>query len=280
MPHVSVIIPTYQRAHWVGEAIQSVLAQRYTDYEILVVNDGGTDHTREVLEQFGRQIVVMHQHHQGVSAARNAGIHAARGQYIAFLDDDDLWHPDKLEKQLALLENDPDVGLVYADMLVFDERGTMPGTYFERLPPPGQASGWHFLYNWIPTSTVVMRRACFDAVGLFDETLMACEDYDLWLRFREGHWQVHQMPEPLARYRLSATNMHKDQERMLLSVIRVKEQAFHRNPALRHLDPRLLDRHFYHYYLDLARLYLAGAEGAKARSVLQRYRHVRGTSTV
>jgi glycosyltransferase involved in cell wall biosynthesis len=275
MPSVSVIIPTYQRAHWVGAAVQSVLAQSYTDSEILVIDDGCTDNTREVLGQFGAQITVIHQPHKGVSAARNAGIRTARGRYVAFLDDDDLWHPDKLEKQMALLDGRPGIALVYTDMFVFDERGTLAATYLAAIPPPGQAYSFHFLYNWIPTSTVLMRRTCFDTVDLFDETLMACEDYDLWLRLREGQWRLHCLPEPLARYRVSETSLHKDQECLWTSVIRVKEQAFSRNPSLRQLAPRLLDRHFFQYYLLLARLYLDRAEGPKARAVVQRYRQAR-----
>jgi len=275
MPSVSVIIPTYQRAHWVGEAVHSALAQSYEDYEILVIDDGCTDNTREVLGQFGARITVIRQPHKGVSAARNAGIRAARGRYIAFLDDDDLWHPDKLEKQVALLDGRPGIALVYADMFVFDERGTRTVTYLTAIPPPGQAYSFHFLYNWIPTSTVLMRRACFATVGLFDETMIGCEDYDLWLRLREGQWRFHCLREPLARHRLSATSLHRDQELLWTCVIRVKEGAFRRNPSLRQLDPRLLDRHFYEYYFLLARLYLERADGPKARAVVQRYRQAR-----
>lgn len=276
MPTVSTIIPTYQRAHWVGEAIQSALAQSYKDHEVIVINDGSTDITLGVLGQFGDQITTIHQQHRGASASRNAGIRASRGRYIAFLDDDDLWNPDKLERQMLLLENNPDIGLVYSDMSLFDERGTMPVTYLGRVPPPGRAYSFHFLYNWIPTSTVLMRRAYFNTVGLFDETIMGCEDYDMWLRLREGNCYVHCLNEPLARYRLSETNMHKDQELIFLSVLRVKEKAFNRNPALRQISPMLLDLHFYTYYLRLAQLYIDRSQGERARSVLLRYRQARG----
>ena len=97
MPKVSVIIPTYQRSHLVGQAIESVLAQTYCDYEIIVVNDGSTDNTGEILAQYGDRIVAIHQENRGLPAARHAGIRVAQGQYIAFLDDDDLWEPQKLE---------------------------------------------------------------------------------------------------------------------------------------------------------------------------------------
>ena len=183
MPSVSVIIPTYQLAHLVGQTIDSVLAQTYTDYEIIVVNDGSTDNTKEVLASYGDRITVIHQENQGAAAARNAGIMATRGKYIAFLDHDDLWLPNKLEKQIAYLESNPKIGLVYSDTFFFNEEGVYPYTFAQANNiPPVQHCWTLFVRNSIMScSVVVVRRECLDEVGLFDATTVPCDDYDMWL---------------------------------------------------------------------------------------------------
>ena len=277
MPIVSVIIPTYQHAHFVGQAIESVLAQTYEDYEIIVVDDGSTDNTSEVLAEFGNQIkAIHHQENRGLSAARNTGIMASHGSLVAFLDADDVWMPDKLEKQVPLFERNESVGLVYSDLSYFDKNGILPGTAFEGASPQsGMVHSAIFVRDFIPMPTVVVRRSCFDVVGLFDETLMACEDHDMWLRISET-WAVDFVNEPLARYRFAPTQMHKDRERMLVNRLRVQEKAFTTSPALRELDISTLDRCFYDLYLELARFYINHHQGAKARPLLRRYMQMRG----
>ena len=278
MPKVSVIIPTYQHAHFVAEAIESVLAQTYPDYEIIVVDDGSTDDTVEVLSRFGERITVIHQPNRGVSAARNTGIRASKGEHIAFLDADDVWMPDKLEKQIPLLERDEAVGLVGSDMMIFDEHGTRSGI-FERTPPQsGMVYATLFASigrSFILMPTVVVRRRCFDEVGFFDETLTISEDADMWLRISQ-RWAVDFVSEPLAKYRMSANQAHKNTERMLIDSIRVQEKAFAVSPELRALDLNTLDRCFYSLYLQLSRLYLQKGRRPEARSVLRRYVQVRG----
>lgn len=276
MPSVSVIIPTYQRAHWVGQAIESVLVQSYRDYEIIVVNDGSTDGTASRLNEFGDRVRVIHQANRGLPAARNAGINAAKGDLLAFLDDDDLWFPGKLASQIALFSRDPSVGLVYADMTLFDENGDRESSYADRCRPPlMQNAATLFRYNFIPVPTVMVRRACLDQVGLFDETLTACEDYDLWLRIIE-HWPVLGSSDILARYRLSANSIHRDKGRMLLNELRVKEKAFARNQMIQRLPPTWLDQCFYDLYLQLAHCYQAAGNMAAAQAALTGYRERRG----
>ncbi len=280
MPNVSVIITTYQRSHLVAQAIESVLAQTYTDYEIIVVNDGSTDTIKEVLASFGEKITAIHQENKGVSAARNTGIDAAKGRYIAFLDDDDLWLPNKLEKQIACLESDPNIGLVYSDMLCFNEKGVFPDTWAKANPTPPVQQLWIlFVRNFIPTPSVVVRRECLDKVSGFDETLTTCEDYDLWLRIIEK-WSVHFLNEPLVYYRRSANNSQSNEERQLVNWLCVKEKAFRRNPGLQQLPLMVLDQCFYNGYLSLAYIYISRYQGAIARQALERYRQFRGiTST-
>ena len=152
MPKVSVVIPTYQHAHFVAQAISSVLSQTYCDLEVIVVDDGSTDDTQEIVAGFGEQIrVVQHEKNSGLSAARNTGIQLSRGEYVAFLDADDIWLPEKLEKQIPLFERDESVGLVSSDMFFLDEdglkmckSGQRPETGFDqRVLCPGESNPGH-----------------------------------------------------------------------------------------------------------------------------------------
>lgn len=278
MPAVSVIIPTYQRAHLVSEAIDSVLAQTYTNYEIIVVDDGSSDNTRQVLSAYGELIRTIHQPNQGLPAARNSGICRARGQFIAFLDDDDLWLPHKLEKQVPLLDSQPDAGLIFSDVQFMDEHGISKKTYHQRFRPflviePRTL----FISNFIPVPSVIIRRQCLETVGLFDESLQAAEDYDMWLRILEN-WRAILIKERLAVYRATPGSMQSDKERLLLNVIRVKEKAYTRSEAIRHMPQKLLDRCFFDLYLQLERYYRESNQKEKAQTAKKRYNQVRGES--
>ncbi|WP_375512531.1 glycosyltransferase family 2 protein [uncultured Nostoc sp.] len=281
MSNVSVIIPTYQRANLVSETIESVLVQTYTDYEIIVVNDGSTDNTREVLARFGNRITVIHQENKGPSVARNTGIMASQGQYIAFIDDDDLWVPNKLEKQVSCFESNPNIGLVYSNILFFNDYHVSADIWPKRSHPPGVLKNWMlFELNFIPILSVMVRRECLDEVGLFDQTLKYCEDYDLWLRIIEK-FSVHFLNKPLGFYRLSSTNsLSKNKEQILLNEIHIKEKAFSRNPNLTKLPLKLLDQSFYSKYLTLAHFYIHHYQGEKARLVLNKYRQARGIDSI
>ena len=283
MPKVSVIIPTYQRSHLVGQAIESVLAQTYCDYEIIVVNDGSTDNTGEILAQYGDRIVAIHQENRGLPAARNAGIRVAQGQYLAFLDDDDLWEPQKLEKQIPLLEADSRLGLVYSDMVIFNEAGIQPGTYLNGFVPPQTVTPWTLLHrNFFPMPTIVIRRVCWEQLGGFDESLRSCEDYDLWLRIVE-QWAVGYVNEPLTRYCRHSENskqLSQNTETMLLTTLWVKEAAFHRNPYLQRLQLKYRDSCLRREYLELADFYTQNGDLAKAKAVLDRYQPANDLSPV
>jgi glycosyltransferase involved in cell wall biosynthesis len=201
---LSVVILTYRCAQYLPEAIESVLAQTYRDFEIIVVDDGSTDNTQEVLARYGDQIRVIRQSNQGSAAARNAGILTARGEYIAFLDADDVWLPKKLEKQVSLIEERPEVGWVYSDHRQFDESGLRASSFFEQnglRPPP---EGWilrKLVWDCITsTITVLARASCFREVGLFHTSLPRGQDYDMWLRLA-GRFPVGCLDEVLALYR-------------------------------------------------------------------------------
>lgn len=195
MPRVSVIIPTYNRAGLVPEAVASVLAQTYRDFELLVVDDGSTDGTREVLAAFGGEIQVLRPHRGGVSAARNRGISAAQGEWLAFLDSDDLWLPEKLARQMALMAAQPRLLLSQTEE-TWVRRGV-------RVNPPRshrKEGGRIFLRSLerclVSPSAAVLHRSLFEAHGGFDESLPAAEDYDLWLRL-SWRYEVGLLPEPL-----------------------------------------------------------------------------------
>ncbi|MFB0506236.1 MAG: glycosyltransferase family 2 protein [Thermodesulfobacteriota bacterium] len=181
MARVSVVIPTYNRLSTVKDAIESVLNQTYRDFEFWVVDDGSTDGTGEALRTFGDKVKYVFQNNRGVSAARNFGLRISRGKYLAFLDSDDLWEPQKLEIQVKCMEENPQFPLCYTDEVWI--RG---GTRVNPKKKHAKYSGWIFEKCLplciISPSSALMKRSLFDEIGAFDETLPVCEDYDLWLR--------------------------------------------------------------------------------------------------
>jgi glycosyltransferase involved in cell wall biosynthesis len=194
-PLVSVIIPTYNRAGLVRQAVASVQAQTFRDFEIVVVDDGGTDGTCEVFSSRRELRVLRHPHRCGVSAARNTGIAAARGEWLAFLDSDDLWLPEKLARQILLLEDQPELRLCQTD-----ETWVRRGVRVNKPAAFGKVAGWIFLPSlgrcMISPSAVMLHRRLFDDHGGFDAALPAAEDYDLWLRLT-WRYEVGLVDEPL-----------------------------------------------------------------------------------
>ena len=160
-----------------------MLGQTYSNLEIIVIDDGSTDDTERVMQTFGSRVSYVKQENQGVSAARNHGIKLARARYVAFLDSDDLWVPQKLAEQIPLLDEDPEIGLVYSDWAVVSEHGVVqPSFHSERPAASGHVFNELVETGFILTSGTVVRRSCLDEVGDFDESLSIVQDYDLWLR--------------------------------------------------------------------------------------------------
>lgn len=182
-PRVSVIIPTYNRASYLVEAIESVLAQSYDDYEMIVADDGSTDGTPEKVAAFGERVRYLRLPHNGrPSVVRNRALEVARGELVAFLDDDDRWHPDKLQRQVSLFSGEHIIGFVYCDLRFL----TATGYSAPVLTPSQKQSGDIFdaLLGdcFIHTSTIIIQRSLLQATGRFNETLASAEDFDLWLR--------------------------------------------------------------------------------------------------
>jgi len=178
---VSVIIPTYNRASFLKEALDSVLLQQNAEMEVIVVDDGSTDDTAAIVESFGRAVTYLYQSNAGVSAARNTGIKAARGRWLALLDSDDLWLPGKLQFQLELLNRHKDIKICQTEELwIRNGRRQNPKKYHKK--PSGHCFSALLERCLVSPSAVMMHRELLDEVGLFDEALPACEDYDMWLR--------------------------------------------------------------------------------------------------
>jgi len=181
MNKVSIIIPTYNRKCFLREAVNSVLNQTYKDFELIVIDDGSTDGTQEMIKEFGGKIIYKSQENRGASSARNVGISMSKGKLISFLDSDDVWHKEKLSEQMKFFKEHPEAKICYTD-----EIWVRHGVRVNPMRKHQKYSGWVFdkclPLCIISISSVMIRREVFDEIGLFDEDLPACEDYDMWLR--------------------------------------------------------------------------------------------------
>ncbi len=196
MATVSVIIPTFNRADKVVRAVSSVISQTFTDLEIIVVDDGSTDGTKHVMAKFDNKIKhIQHNLNLGVSAARNTGIKKSTAKFVSFLDSDDYWHPDKLAEQIAFLKSNPKVPVCQTEE-IWIRNGLRVNPRKKHLKPSGDIFIPSLKLCLVSPSAVILRRIVLNQVGLFDETLPACEDYDLWLRI-SCRYPVHLIKRPL-----------------------------------------------------------------------------------
>lgn len=201
-PAVSVIIPTYNRSHMVKQAVQSILDQTYDDYEVLVVDDGSVDDTAEVVAGMSPKVRHIYQPNSGKAAARNHGLREARGGYLAFLDDDDLFLPHLLQTQITYLETHPDTGMVYSSHIRVDkDLNSLEIREAERYEFPQMLGG----SIEIATPTVMLRREVFEQVGYFDESQSRIEDVDYWVRVARVS-KLDAIDEPLAKVRVHQGN--------------------------------------------------------------------------
>jgi glycosyltransferase involved in cell wall biosynthesis len=186
LPLVSVIVPTYNRWPLVSEAVESVLAQGFKDFELIVVNDGSTDETAHELASFGTRLRLVAQPRRGVAAARNIGVADAKGRYIAFLDSDDLWRPDKLAVQTAYMRQNPRFEICQTEE-IWLRSGVRVNHKKKHQKPSGDIFRQSLDLCLVSPSAVMMTKDLFERLGGFDETLPVCEDYDLWLRIAVEH---------------------------------------------------------------------------------------------
>jgi glycosyltransferase involved in cell wall biosynthesis len=222
-PLVSVVIPAHNAAGTVVAAVDSALAQTRSNLEILVVDDGSTDGTSDVLRGYGDRIRVLPQEAKGPSCARNRAAQLARGEWLAFLDADDLWREEKLERQLATARED--AGLVHTGTENFGDLSHI-GRY--RDTPTDRGCLFELLLlrgNFVTTSSVILRTDWFRRLGGFDEALHVCEDWDLWLRFSAEGGIMACCPEPLTRYRVHPQQANRDFRRMKDGALRALSRA-------------------------------------------------------
>lgn len=200
-PRVSVIIPAHNSEKYINESLQSVFDQTYTDYEIIVADDGSTDATPDILATYGNTVQSLQLDHGGVSAARNAAIQHSQGELIALLDSDDMWEPNKLETQVAYMDAHPEFALTYTYSTNFTQKDTGTVSLLRTMDFEGYIFKDLFTKGNPATPTVIMRRAAFDTVGGYDTDLVAAEDYELNLRLSR-RYQIGRVAESLLRRRM------------------------------------------------------------------------------
>jgi glycosyltransferase involved in cell wall biosynthesis len=214
-PLVSVIIVTYNRSEYLCQSIDSALAQTYPHLEILVIDNGSTDQTENILKAYQDRIIYFKQSKQNLPQGRNQGLRLAKGKYIAFLDDDDLWTKQKIQKEVEYLEQHSDAGFVFSGAHYIDAEGNITGSTNANSD---FVPDFESLYSWnkiISPSLALIRRQSLDETGHFDETLTQSSDYDLWLRLARKY-KFNYLKENLSLYRRHPTSLSTNLERRIL----------------------------------------------------------------
>lgn len=265
---VSVVIPTYNSSRWLSAAVCSVLGQRLKPLEVIVIDDGSQDDTFQVAGSFGGSIRYIRQSNQGVSVARNRGVAESKGRFIAFLDSDDEWLPDKLAVQIGRLATRTSVVASFMNMTRFDE--TTDRTDEIRFRLAADVVEDLILNSCVigAPSSVMVRRDAFDAVGGFDPSLSQCADWDMWIRLA-GHGPIDLVEQPLVRYRSHGENMSRKIGLLEADTLRVLKKFFSDPGNLRrHGD--LEKRAYSNHYMILAGSYLHAGQLAASLSCLAR----------
>ena len=227
-PAVTVVIAAYNSAHYISQALDSVKAQTFTDYEVVVVNDGSDD--REELERILNShplpVIYISQENKGVSAARNAAIRVAKGEFYAQLDADDQWTPDYLDVQLGILKDNPDVTLVYPNATIVGD-GVIDGLEFMKISPSEGEVNFESLVRQtcVVMTCVTARMSAIRAAGMFDESIRSCEDFDLWLRIVKNGGRIVYHRRRLVLYRRHEGSLSSDRVWMTRNLVAVFEKS-------------------------------------------------------
>ncbi len=270
VPTVSVVIPTFNASGYLKDALESAFQQSFQDLEILVIDDGSTDDTAAVVGSFGSRVRFFQQEHAGPSRARNRGISEALGSYIAFLDADDIWLPQKLEKQLSLFEADPSLGLVTTGHQMFDEGGIYEPTWDKRADLFGDRNVARaiFIKSNVATPTVMVPQSVLVDVGVFEEEIDIGEDDNLWIRIA-SKYKVGLVDDILVRCRRREGSLTKDEARLLRDVRKNISFLCERYPhvwtEIEDAVPEKLSR----YYLALGYHHFHLEEFPEARAALR-----------
>jgi glycosyltransferase involved in cell wall biosynthesis len=228
---VSVIMPVHNGEDYLEAAIESVKRQTHRDFELILIDDASSDRSTEIMRKAcedPRIKCIKNLENQGVAESRNIAIRVAKGDFIAFLDQDDEWLPDKLERQLSVFERHPELSIIYSEIITIDQHGagkTFTGVRNDSIPVLKKTLSAKELFdsNQVPVLTVLMRRDLFALIGYFDRSLPGVDDYDLWLR-ASLHAKIGFIDEVLARYRVHAAQQSRHGYRMLMLRIKTLEK--------------------------------------------------------
>lgn len=227
---VSVIIPTYNRANYLVQSLESVLAQTYRNLEVIVVNDGSTDETKDELTPYRNRITYLEKANGGKSSALNLGLKHISGEYVWVFDDDDVALPELVACYMEIFNSRPEIGFVYSGYSFFD--GDDPCSVTETveavLPPDGEMLGRLLSGNFISSVSVIVRKACYDRVGWYDERLVRAQDYDMWIRLARAGFRAEAVSRALVLVRNHAGVRGSEEDRFETSILREKHLEYHR----------------------------------------------------
>ncbi len=253
MKKVSVIVPAYNKAELTVKTVESILSQDYQNIEIIVVNDGSTDDTEKKLQVFRDRIKYHKKDNGGACSARNFGISVAEGEYIALIDCDDVYYPNKISKSVQLLDSHPEFGFMHTAAKLIDDSDNIVGYHsYPNSQVKGQISHRLVLDNFINNPTVVIRKECFDKVGLFDESIFMPADWDMWIRLSE-EFKAGYIDEPLSAYRITSNYTITHLELNLKEELYVLNKAFERGKIKS--TKNLLKKSYAQMYYRMGKLY-------------------------
>jgi glycosyltransferase involved in cell wall biosynthesis len=232
-PTVSVVIPAYNHAAFLGQTIASALAQSWRDLEVIVVDDGSSDNTAEVAGQFGGSIRYFRQQNRGMAGCRNTAVRKASGEFIGFLDDDDLWTPEYLTTVIPVLQSNPGLAACHTGSQVIDGSGKLLPQTSSKTVPSDRMYDALIDGGFFPPCSVTVRRACLDTVGLFDEGLQGCADWDMWLRVSQRYGFAG-IPAVLVYYRVHGGGLSSNIQHMFTDNLKAAAKHFGPNEG----DPR------------------------------------------
>jgi hypothetical protein len=264
---LSIVIPNFNTAEYVTAAVSSALCQTFTRLEVIVVDDGSTDTSLLKLEDINDlRVTVVTQPNRGLASARNTGIQIARGKYIGLLDSDDVWYPLKAEKQLAVMETNPAIGVTFCYSAYLDEAGEPTGQLLVSRCKQPTARELVFRNHIGNGSTPIIRRECFEEAGMFNESLKALEDQEMWVRIAtRTHWKLQLVPQVLTGYRVRSSSLTNSSYACYVEQARLGIDAISGLPAVSQRDA---DRCYAEFLRIISRKALANGDVAISRSLI------------
>ena len=272
-PLISVVTATYNMSQFIEAAVESVIAQTYENLQYVIIDDGSTDGTSERISKFLKdpRLEYHYQDNQGQTVAKNNGIRLARGDYICFLDADNIWLSDKLEKQLRTFSTIPShFKILYADQLYINDKGIVIGKPSLETHS-GRIADKLLFENFVTFNTAMVERTCFEELGPFDESLDRSIDYELWLRFSR-RYEFYHLSEVTTYYRIWEGQMSRDTERRFDAALGIMEKFLEENPGF--IDPQTIRRAWNHAFTARGRYSVSQAKfSAATKSFLRALRY-------